>query len=831
MDLLKKIISLRYFKAIVFLFFILLAVPLTVFIVQQQQAFRQRAAYISPPKTLASISKNYQQLLKEHLIEPVGEILEISMSYDESKTPKLSLGEIRILNGYVPYREQVGDYTLQILDNQKNILYNQKFSILNRTHVDIFSGKDEKSELITFNKLNLAFTVKWNSNASSAQITDPYGYVVSAISLLNVQKIDNKPNFRSIKGNELINAKKEQGFINKINFDIPNKAFADAVQNQTKRNVNILFLPHNYSDFNLFHKDIEKFSSDLLTLEPFRTRSNQFTFSYVDTAKVICDKEKETLLYCEDTPVMEANNAGVPYDAIIVISDFEVDTKIDTGANWLPHNYVTFKRNVSEAVFEHELGHALFRLLDEYLLRFSFANPKNNCYSGNSIPSDWENYVGIQDFSQGCSIVNWYRPSHKSIMRADIDDGKFFNSISQKIINQKLDQISGPFTEDQSPPSISISQPANLQNVDKIADIEVSASDNTGIAWVQLWVDSKLTQTAYVPPYTLTWRTTSATEGMHTLQAKAYDTSGNMGETKELKVIVTNPPDRNPPNITINGLNSAHYFNDDPSFFIFINTRDESDIQKIEIFVDGDLKTTYLGPNAFKNTAFKIDPERYKLGKHTFYVKAYDYIGNQATTQIIIFKIVDRLENCILQASSSQQKAQCYLNYPTTPTPTFNPCPKIGAVLKTYCSSNTESTQIYADGSCGERSDKYILDCASLKRLKNGVCRLDSRGWPDCVEDSTVTTVPTSVTPTPTQAIPTNTPQPTAAIISCPLKSKGDANCDRKINTDDFGIWWDEYYRILTTTAADFNRDGIVDLDNDFIIWKNSMRDPLLTHY
>lgn len=73
----------------------------------------------------------------------------------------------------------------------------------------------------------------------------------------------------------------------------------------------------------------------------------------------------------------------------------------------------------------------------------------------------------------------------------------------------------------------------------------------------------------------------------------------------------------------------------------------------------------------------------------------------------------------------------------------------------------------------------------------------------------------------------TLTPTPLA---SCALKSRGDANCDGIINTDDFNIWRDDFLKHFETTPfpgqgsppfrADLNGDGKVDTD-DFNVWRD----------
>jgi len=76
---------------------------------------------------------------------------------------------------------------------------------------------------------------------------------------------------------------------------------------------------------------------------------------------------------------------------------------------------------------------------------------------------------------------------------------------------------------------------------------------------------------------------------------------------------------------------------------------------------------------------------------------------------------------------------------------------------------------------------------------------------------------PNPPTPTPTPIL-----TPAIVVVSCPLKSKGDANCDGKIDIADLEAWKAEFLGTTSTKTADFNTDRVVDL-LDFNIWRNGL--------
>jgi hypothetical protein len=59
--------------------------------------------------------------------------------------------------------------------------------------------------------------------------------------------------------------------------------------------------------------------------------------------------------------------------------------------------------------------------------------------------------------------------------------------------------------------------------------VTVAASDNVGVASVQLYLDGSLVGTDTAAPYAFNLNTAKLSAGTHTLQAKAFDPSGNSG--------------------------------------------------------------------------------------------------------------------------------------------------------------------------------------------------------------------------------------------------------------------------------------------------------------
>ena len=95
---------------------------------------------------------------------------------------------------------------------------------------------------------------------------------------------------------------------------------------------------------------------------------------------------------------------------------------------------------------------------------------------------------------------------------------------------------------DTAPPTVSLSAPLNNAPVAGTATVvSASASDNVGVAGVQFLLDgASLGVEDATSPYSVTWNTTTASAGLHTLSARARDGSGNSALSPDVDVIVDN---------------------------------------------------------------------------------------------------------------------------------------------------------------------------------------------------------------------------------------------------------------------------------------------------
>ncbi len=96
-------------------------------------------------------------------------------------------------------------------------------------------------------------------------------------------------------------------------------------------------------------------------------------------------------------------------------------------------------------------------------------------------------------------------------------------------------------TTDTTAPTVSIAVPANGAAVYGTTTVSVNASDNVGVAGVTILLDDvAVSAEDTATPYSFDWNTTSASNGSHTLTARARDAAGNIATSTAVTVTVSN---------------------------------------------------------------------------------------------------------------------------------------------------------------------------------------------------------------------------------------------------------------------------------------------------
>jgi hypothetical protein len=117
-------------------------------------------------------------------------------------------------------------------------------------------------------------------------------------------------------------------------------------------------------------------------------------------------------------------------------------------------------------------------------------------------------------------------------------------------LSPSSNEASATATADSTAPTVSVTAPAGGATVTGTVSVTANASDNVAVAGVQFKLDgANLGVEDTTSPYSVSWDTTTATNGSHTLTAVARDASTNSTTSAPVTVTVSNtaPPPPPPP--------------------------------------------------------------------------------------------------------------------------------------------------------------------------------------------------------------------------------------------------------------------------------------------
>ncbi|WP_395851944.1 Ig-like domain-containing protein [Cystobacter fuscus] len=174
---------------------------------------------------------------------------------------------------------------------------------------------------------------------------------------------------------------------------------------------------------------------------------------------------------------------------------------------------------------------------------------------------------------------------------------------------------------DNTAPTVSITSPSAGATVRATVSVQASATDNSQVSRVELYVDGSLIGTSSTSPYAISWNPSAVADGDHTLTAKAYDVYGNVGTSAG--VIVTVSKDVTPPTVSVTAPTESATISG--SFHLSANATDDYLMSRVEYFIDGSLLgSTPYGPSY----GYIWNSRTVTNGTHTLVAKAYDAAGN-----------------------------------------------------------------------------------------------------------------------------------------------------------------------------------------------------------
>ncbi len=186
---------------------------------------------------------------------------------------------------------------------------------------------------------------------------------------------------------------------------------------------------------------------------------------------------------------------------------------------------------------------------------------------------------------------------------------------------------------DTNPPTVSFSFPAAGQTVSGTVSVTVSATDNVGVAGVQLYLDgNRLLIDDTQPPYSHAWNTLNEANGTHTLSAIAKDVAGNLSTTASRSITVNN--DKTLPSVSITApAGNATVFG---SVTVSASASDNVDVAGIQFRLDGADLGSEDGTAPY---SISWNTTQVTNGNHTLSAVARDVAGNIKNSSDVVVSV------------------------------------------------------------------------------------------------------------------------------------------------------------------------------------------------
>lgn len=192
---------------------------------------------------------------------------------------------------------------------------------------------------------------------------------------------------------------------------------------------------------------------------------------------------------------------------------------------------------------------------------------------------------------------------------------------------------------DTQAPLAAISAPLGSSSVAGVVAVNVDASDNVGVARVDLAVNGTVVATETAAPYGFSWDSTGVPNGMANLVAMAYDAAGNAGASATVAVnvanaVVTVAVDTTAPVVAIVNPVAGSVAG---TVAVSASASDNSGAAGITqtLLIDGVVKASGRGGSL----SYNWNTRKVAAGSHTLTVTAKDDSGNASSASVQVLKV------------------------------------------------------------------------------------------------------------------------------------------------------------------------------------------------
>ena len=191
-------------------------------------------------------------------------------------------------------------------------------------------------------------------------------------------------------------------------------------------------------------------------------------------------------------------------------------------------------------------------------------------------------------------------------------------------------------TVDTQAPAVAISAPLGSSSVSGVVPVNVGATDNVGVARVELKVNGNTVAVDSAAPFAFSWDSAGVANGMASLVAYAYDAAGNVAASSAVSVNVANTvtlvqKDTTAPNVRIANPLAGKVAG---SVTVSSSADDNSGPAGIRqsIYIDGVLVAKASG----SSLAYSWNTRKSARGTHTIQAVAVDAAGNSSSTSVVV---------------------------------------------------------------------------------------------------------------------------------------------------------------------------------------------------
>ena len=191
--------------------------------------------------------------------------------------------------------------------------------------------------------------------------------------------------------------------------------------------------------------------------------------------------------------------------------------------------------------------------------------------------------------------------------------------------------IGGTNPGDTTPPTVNVTAPTSGATVTGDVTVTISASDDTQVASVELFINGALATTLTSAPYQYTWATGALASGQYSLRAVAADGAGNRATDDDTTVTVQSTvTDTQAPTVQITGpADGATVMG---QVGLEATATDDYGVAEVEFLVDGGS----VGVATAAPFSVAWDASAVAAGEHVIAAQARDAAGNQAEAMITV---------------------------------------------------------------------------------------------------------------------------------------------------------------------------------------------------